>query len=108
MRKPTDIRTSGWRKHRFRLQLSTERAAPLGGRERHGPPGEAFVYGTPISTYRLKPLHKAIKEKVTSMDTLSINLFCFFKKGSTELLSDLGNPGPFSEIVIQCLWQVHA
>lgn len=51
------------------------RAAPLGGRERHGPPGEAFVYGTPISTYRLKPLHKAIKEKVTSMDTLSINLF---------------------------------
>ena len=58
------------------------------------------MYGTPISTYRLKPLHKAIKEKVTSMD--------FFKKGSTELLSDLGNPGPFSEIVIQCLWQVHA
>ena len=66
------------------------------------------MYGTPISKYRLKPLHKAIKEKVTSMDTLSINLFCFFKKGSTELLSDLGNPGPFSEIVIQCFWQVHA
>lgn len=32
----------------------------------------------------------------------------FFKKGSTELLSDLGTPGPFSEIVIQYLWQVHA